>query len=108
MENTYNYFTYRSGLFRKGFAYLDLTDSPYAVRIFEDAEILSHIRFFKSFNKADSPYTLVMCSVKKKDISPMNACMDKLKKTMLLTGHNDYLQEWNEVLSVFYNIKGEK
>ena len=48
------------------------------------------IKFKGECAKADSPYRIVFCKVRKRDVERFEEALEKLKNKMLLLGHRDY------------------
>lgn len=46
--------------------------------------------FGKEFEKKESPFVLILCRVRKKDVERFVAALDEMERTMILKGHSDY------------------
>lgn len=70
------------------YAYMDL-DHYLADEIFLEKEI--EVKFIREMERADSPYRIVFCKVKREDAERLEEAFKILGDKMLLLGHADYL-----------------
>ena len=101
-----SYINYKCKWLRVGFAFFDLADAPMCDKIMAEKGI-KHAKF-SDMGKEGVPYRLVMCSVLKKDAEAMRGCINDLENKMLLTGHTDYVKEWENFVSNFEHEFGKK
>ena len=74
-------------IFSVSYAYVDHS-SYQADQLFVQNKV--RIKFKGECAKADSPYRIVFCKVRKRDIERFEEAIEKLKNKMLLLGHRDY------------------
>ena len=65
----------------------------------------TRVWFVQEFAKDGSPYRGIFCHVRKKDEPVFEACMEELKKNMMICGHPDYEKEIREQLNGFEHLK---
>ena len=85
------------------FAFFDtipyLTDQlfiKHKVRVWFDAE----------YEKDGSPYIVVLCHVRKRDVPQFLAALEDLKKSMMICGHPKYQAEISEFMDMVEKLKG--
>lgn len=83
-----NYWRMRDfSLFSVPYAYVDHS-SYQADQLFVQNKV--GMKFKGECAKADSPYRIVFCKVRKRDAERFEEALDKLKNKMLLLGYRDY------------------
>ena len=89
MKNVVNYIQLKSGKLSRyiNFAYIDTT-GYLADRIFAQNEI--KVKFCGDYFHREKKYIVVMCKVKKKDVSVFLQSMAELKNRAILMGNTDY------------------
>ena len=55
------------------------------------------VKFKGEFAKAESPYCIILCKVRKKDTGRFEEALEKLKNKMLLLGYRDYPDVCSEI-----------
>ena len=97
--------------FHHRYIFVDTKDYA-SIRLFAEADIgVSHV---KEMRKRGSPYRLIACYVRKRDLDKFNDALIKLRNNILLLGYNDYnnicmkLNEAEVVLSGKKNRKRVK
>lgn len=75
-------------LFNTHFAFMD-TEDYLADGLFMKHQVRVH--FGDEFVKPGSPYRMILCHVRKKDVGRFKAALAELPNKMLLCGHSDYL-----------------
>lgn len=58
------------------------------------------VKYKGEYAKAESPYRIVLCRVKKRDAERFEEALDKLKVKMLLTGYSDYPDMCREMTGI--------
>lgn len=66
------------------------------------------MKFKQELGKENSPYRLVFCKVRKKDIEQFETALGKLKDKMLLLGHRDYPEACSEIEKIFEEAMKER
>ena len=64
------------------------------------------IRFEEEFERNGSPYCVIFCRVKKKDIAGFEKTMESLYNKMLLFGHNDYRESCEKLMEMLEKKRG--
>lgn len=84
-----NYLQLKSNRFSRynNFVYIDTTGFL-ADRIFAQNEI--RVKFCEDYFRKEKKYVVVMCKVKKKDVSVFLQSMAELKNRAILMGNTDY------------------
>lgn len=65
------------------------------------------VQFESEYAKEGSPYRVILCRVRKRDVPEFLAALEELKKTMLLCGHLDYVSEVSAFMDAVEKEKGE-
>lgn len=81
-------------IFSVPYAYVDHS-SYQADRLFVQNKV--RIKFKGECTKADSPYCIVFCKVRKRDVERFEEVLEKLNNKMLLLGYRDYPDVCNEI-----------
>ena len=81
-------------IFSVSYAYVDHS-SYQADRLF--AQNKARMKFKGEYVKAESPYCIVFCKVRKKDTKQFEEALDRLKNKMLLLGYRDYPDVCREI-----------
>ena len=90
-----NYWRMRAfSIFSVPYAYVDHS-SYQADGLFVQNKV--RVKFKGEFVKAESPYCIVFCKVRKKDAERFEEVLDKLKNKMLLLGYRDYPDVCKEI-----------
>ena len=55
------------------------------------------VKFKGEFAKAESPYCIILCTVKKKDTGRFEEALEKLNNKMLLLGYREYPDVCSEI-----------
>ena len=55
------------------------------------------VKFKGEFGKAESPYCIILCKVRKKDTERFEEALEKLNNKMLLLGYRDYPDVCSEI-----------
>ena len=84
----------RLPLFSVPYAYVDAAPLL-AISLFQKKQIRP--RFKHVLGKEDSPYKIVFCKVRKRDVAKFEEAMEELKNKMLLLGYRDYGQACSDV-----------
>ena len=80
-------------------------DSRYlADQLFIEHEV--RVWFDREYAKAGSPYLAVFCHVRKKDVPEFLAALEDLKKSMMLCGHPNYIEEISLSMDAMEKTKG--
>ena len=88
------------------------TKDHVSMRLFSAARIRSF--FFKEMSRRHSPYRLIICYVRKKDLNKLDELLEQLRNSILLLGYKDYdkvcnkLKEAERVLYEQMRQKGSK
>ena len=64
--------------------------------------------FDGEYVKADYPYTMVLCHVRKKDVPAFLEALEDLKRSMIICGYNDYEAEASAFLDNLERLKEEE
>lgn len=64
------------------------------------------VQFESEYAKEGSPYRVILCRVRKRDVPEFLAALEELKKTMLLCGHLDYVSEVSAFMDAVEKEKG--
>lgn len=64
------------------------------------------VQFELEYAKEGSPYRVILCRVRKRDVPEFLAALEELKKTMLLCGHLDYVSEVSAFMDAVEKEKG--
>ena len=91
MENKSSWnFLFFGGLFRLGYAYVDLNrDKDYAAdSLFYKRKI--PVRFQDEMARDGDPYRIIFCRIPRKFRKLFEEALEELKTKMSLLGHNDY------------------
>ena len=64
------------------------------------------VRFGGEFSRDDSPYRIILCKVRKKDIAGFEKAMELLYNKMLLFGYNGYESFCNNVMGILEQNQG--
>ena len=97
--------------FHHKYIFVDTKDHA-SMRLFAEAGI--GVSYVKEMMKRGSPYGLIVCHVRKRDLDKFNDALIKLRNNILLLGYNDYdkicmkLNEAEVVLSGKKNRKSVK
>jgi len=59
------------------------------------------MKFKGEFAKAESPYCIILCKVRRKDTGRFEEALEKLKNKMLLLGYRDYPDVCSEIANMF-------
>ena len=79
----------RFSLLYDHFAYLDVM--PYAAdRLFVKHQVTVH--FGREYGKQGTPYRIILCKVRKRDVGRFREAMAELPDKLRLLGHIDYLE----------------
>ena len=81
-------------IFSVPYAYVDHS-SYQADRLFVQNKV--RMKFKGEYAKAESPYCIVFCKVRKKDAERFEEALEKLKNKMLLLGYRDYSDVCKEI-----------
>ena len=81
-------------IFSVSYAYVD-HNSYRADRLFVQNKV--RMKFKEEFAKAESPYCIVFCKVRKKDAERFEEALEKLKNKMLLLEYRDYPDVCKEI-----------
>ena len=97
-------------IFSVPYAYVDHS-SYQADRLFVQNKV--RMKFKGEYAKAESPYCIVFCKVRKKDAERFEEALEKLKNKMLLLGCRDYPDICSEIAKMIEEgmkarEKGEK
>lgn len=87
-----------STLFTIPYVYVDHR-SMFAKQRFEQEKL--HVRFTGEMYKPDTPYCIVFCKVRKKDMKRFEQVLEGLTDRMLLLGHADYENVCEEIDVLF-------
>ena len=79
------------------YAYVDHS-SYQADQLFVQNKV--RMKFKGECEKADSPYRIVFCKVRKRDAERFEEALDKLKSKMLLLGYRDYPDICSEIANM--------
>lgn len=95
MESIQNYFPIKKfSLFYNFFVYID-SKTYQADNVFIKHNI--KISFVEDFLNPNSSYAMVICKVKKRDITEFKKALSELPNKMLLCGYSDYFEECNRI-----------
>ena len=83
-----------SSIFSVTYAYVDHS-SYQADRLFVQNKV--RVKFKGECAKAELPYRIVFCKVRKKDAERFEEALGKLESKMLLLGYRDYPDVCNEI-----------
>ena len=90
-----NYWRMRDfSIFSVPYAYVDHS-SYQADRLFVQNKV--RMKFKGEYVKAESPYCIVFCKVRKKDAERFEEALNKLKNKILLLGYRDYPEVCSEI-----------
>ena len=64
--------------------------------------------FDGEYVKADYPYTMILCHVRKKDITAFLEALKDLKRSMIICGYSDYEEDASAFLDNLERLKEEK
>lgn len=79
----------RFSLFYDYFAFLDVV--PYAAdRLFVKHQVTVH--FGREYRKQGTPYHIILCKVRRRDVGRFHAAMAELPDKLRLLGYGDYLE----------------
>lgn len=93
-----NYWKMRSfSIFSVPYAYVDHR-SFLADQLFVQNKV--PVKFKREMVKDDSPYCIVFCKVRKKDIERFEEALGRLKDKMLLLEHKDYPEFCSEITKI--------
>ena len=81
-------------IFSVPYAYVDHS-SYQADRLFAQNKV--RMKFKGEYVKAESPYCIVFCKVRKKDAERFEEALGKLESKMLLLGYRDYPEVCREI-----------
>lgn len=82
-------------LFCEYFVYFDTM--PYlADRLFIRHKV--SVWFDRDMEKPGSPYLIIFCHVRKKDVPKFLEVLEDLKKSMMLCGHPDYVRDVSAIM----------
>ena len=81
-------------IFSVPYAYVDHS-SYQADQLFVQNKV--RMKFKGEYAKAESPYCIILCKVRKKDAERFEEALGKLKSKMLLRGYRDYLDICSEI-----------
>ena len=85
------------------FTYFDTT--PYLA----DQLFIKHqvsVWFDKEFERPGSPYIVIFCHVRKRDVAKFLAALEDLKKSMMVCGHPKYQAEISAFMDEMEKLKG--
>ena len=91
-------------LFNAHYMFLDCND------YFADQLFIKHkvrVKFEEEFGKKDSPYCVILCSIRKKDEKGFLSALSEMENKMILLGYRDYHEFCKEVMTTIQN-KGSK
>ena len=91
-------------IFSVPYAYVDHS-SYQADRLFVQNKV--RMKFREEYAKAESPYRIVLCKVRKKDTERFEEALGKLKNRMLLLGYRDYPDVCGEITKMIEEGKRE-
>lgn len=89
------------------YRYIFVDTKDYAsIRLFADADIgVSHV---KEMMKRGSPYRLIVCYIRKKDLDKFQNALEKLRNNVLLMGYRDYDKVCGELKEAEALLSGSK
>jgi len=88
------------GIFRAGYAYVDLLDNDHYVAdsLFFRRKI--PVKFGDEMAKDGDKYRLVFCKIRRKDIESFEEALAEIRNKMSLLGHNDYDDYCRQLMAV--------
>lgn len=101
-------------LLRKRIAYIDRSNTPFSMGIFDRKKIpVNYYSCFRLATESDHKYIMILCSIWAWDYKRFDKYFDQIEENMLITGHNDYEKivdsfiEAQEVLESMYMAEKE-
>lgn len=86
------------GITHKYFAFIDAKEMLIS-QLCEDRGI--HLKLIDEYDHDNYPnYSIYICKVKKSEINVLKDIFDQLEKKMLITGHTDYIDTCNSIMSI--------
>lgn len=87
------------GITHKYFAFIDAKEMLIS-QLCEDRGI--YLKLIDEYDNEKYPnYSIYICKVKNSNISILKDIFDQLEKKMLITGHTDYIDTCNSIMSIF-------